>query len=107
MISTVDGGLKDGMAKKFTHAGLYSAVHVSICAGLAFGMASMQCATGVALGAGPMYYMGVTAGAAHVLWQVYDVDLDSAPSCLQKFKSNTVMGALPMAGFVLDRLYST
>lgn len=75
-------------------------------AGLALGMAGLQCASGVALGASPIYYMGVSGGIAHVLWQIYDVDLDAAHSCLQKFKSNTSMGALPMAGIVVDRLWT-
>lgn len=74
--------------------------------GLAIGMGSLQCASGFALGGGPLYHMGISAGTAHVLWQIYRVDLDSAASCLQNFKSNTSMGALPMAGIVLDRLWS-
>lgn len=78
-----------------------------ICAGLALGMAGLQCASGVALGASPIFFIGVSAGMAHVLWQIYNVDLDSADSCLQQFNSNTAMGALPMAGIVVDRLFST
>eukprot|EP00892_Ulva_mutabilis_P006971 jgi/Ulvmu1/4646/UM002_0377.1 len=75
--------------------------------GLAVGMGCLQGVSGLALGAGPAYYIGVSAGIAHVMWQIHDVDLDVPASCLQKFKSNAGMGALPMAGFVLDRLWST
>lgn len=73
-------------------------------AGLTVSMAALQSCAGVAIDAGPMFYMGMLAGSGHVLWQVQSVSLDNSADCLSKFKSNTLMGALPMSGIVLDRL---
>lgn len=67
-------------------------------------MAALQACSGLAIDAGPLFYMGMLAGSSHVLWQVVSVNLDNPADCLGKFKSNTLMGTLPMTGIVLDRL---
>ena len=73
-------------------------------AGLTLSMAALQIGSGIALHSGPVFYAGALAGSSHVLWQVYSVNLSNPDDCLSKFKSNMWMGALPMAGIVVDRL---
>jgi 4-hydroxybenzoate polyprenyltransferase len=75
-----------------------------VAAGLTGAMAGLQICAGAAMDAGPIYCIGALAGAGHVVWQAHTVQLDSPADCLRKFQSNTYMGALPMAGIVLDRL---
>jgi 4-hydroxybenzoate polyprenyltransferase len=75
-----------------------------VLAGLGLGMGGLQALSGLALGAGPVYYLGVAGSTGHVMWQAYATDLDSPPNCLASFKSNANMGALLMAGIVGDRL---
>lgn len=72
-------------------------------AGLAAAMCALQACSGVALGAGPLYFAGVAGSAAHALWQVRTVDLDAPADCLAKFKSNAWLPAPLMAGIVSDR----
>lgn len=67
-------------------------------------MAALQACSGLAIDAGPLFFVGSLAGSGHVLWQVLSVNLACPADCLGKFKSNTLMGTLPMAGIVLDRL---
>lgn len=67
-------------------------------------MAALQACAGVSIDAGPLFYLGMLAGSGHVLWQVQSVNLENPADCLSKFKSNTFMGTLPMAGVTLDRL---
>ena len=67
-------------------------------------MAACQVVAGAALGAGPVYYAGSAASIAHVLWQIWDVKLQTPSDCLAKFKSNRDTGALFMAGIVADKL---
>lgn len=67
-------------------------------------MAGLQALSGVALGAGPLMFLGAGATGATALWQVHAVDLDSKSSCLRAFKSNAALGWLPFTSFTLDRL---
>jgi 4-hydroxybenzoate polyprenyltransferase len=76
-------------------------------AGLTLSMATLQACSGVAIDAGPMFYLGMLAGSSHVLWQVHSVNLENPADCLSKFKSNGLMGALPMTGIVLNRLLAS
>ena len=61
---------------------------------LLFGMA------GYLAGMGWPFWIGLTAGAAQLVWQVQDIDLDNAKDCLAKFKSNRLFGWLLLAGII-------
>jgi hypothetical protein len=78
--------------------------HAAVCAGLGLGMGGLQVVSGLALGAGPMYFLGVAGSTGHVLWQSFSTNLDAPSDCLASFKSNAGMGAVLMAGIVGDRL---
>lgn len=70
-----------------------------------YAMAVVLLATaGSANGAGPVFYLGVALGAAHLAWQATTVDIDAAKDCLAKFKSNRDFGLLLCAAFSLDRV---
>ena len=56
------------------------------------------------LGAGPAFYIGVAAAAAHLAWQIRAVDLDSRADCAAKFRSNKWLGAAVFSGVLADRL---
>jgi len=73
---------------------------------IGFGLLTLFC-FGVALtmaGSGFVAYVGLIGVAAHLSWQLYDVDIDDAPDCLAKFRSNRFVGWIFLIGIVLDRL---
>lgn len=74
------------------------------CAGFGAASTALLAAAGAATGAGPAYYAGVAACAAHLGWQVGTVDLDSPADCHAKFVSNAWFGALLFSGILADRL---
>ncbi|MBL8710420.1 MAG: 4-hydroxybenzoate octaprenyltransferase [Rhodospirillaceae bacterium] len=53
---------------------------------------------------GLIAYLGLGGVLAHLLWQVWDVDLDDAADCLAKFRANRFIGWILLFGIVLDRL---
>ena len=53
-----------------------------------------------------LFYAGLGAGLAQLLWQVADVDLTDAKDCLRKFKSNRLYGWLLFGGTVAAQLAS-
>ncbi|XP_037449162.1 4-hydroxybenzoate polyprenyltransferase, mitochondrial isoform X1 [Triticum dicoccoides] len=52
------------------------------------------------------YYPLLTAGAAHLAWQISTVDLSDRADCNRKFVSNKWFGALVSSGILLGRLAS-
>lgn len=60
--------------------------------------------SGAAAGLGAPFYLGVSAAAAHLAWQVRDVDLDDRDDCARKFKSNGTYGVLVFAAIVAGKL---
>jgi 4-hydroxybenzoate polyprenyltransferase len=46
------------------------------------------------------YHAGLAAGAAQLLWQVWDVDIDDPKDCLAKFRSNRLFSWLFLAGIL-------
>jgi 4-hydroxybenzoate polyprenyltransferase len=71
-----------------------------------FGIANVACLSvaGVMADCHLPFFAGVTAAAAHLIWQVGSVDLHDADDCMAKFKSNAWYGAAVGAGIVADRL---
>ena len=59
---------------------------------------------GHAAGLGWPFHAGLALGAAQLLWQVADVDLDDAPDCLRKFKSNRLFGWIIFAAAIAGQL---
>ena len=55
---------------------------------------------GYLAGLGWVFWIGLTAGTAQLIWQVTDVDLDDPKDCLAKFRSNRLFGWLLLAGIV-------
>ncbi|CAH1777530.1 unnamed protein product [Owenia fusiformis] len=51
------------------------------------------------------YYLGLSGVAAHIMWQVLTVDINSSPDCWKKFCSNINLGALLFIGIVAGTLY--
>jgi 4-hydroxybenzoate polyprenyltransferase len=55
-------------------------------------------------GAGLWFWLGLTAFAAHLAWQVARLDIDDPDLCLALFKSNRDAGLILFAGLVVDAL---
>ena len=55
---------------------------------------------GYLAGAHWAFYLGLGAGAAHMMWQVRTLDADSPARCLRLFRSNRDYGYLVFAGIV-------
>ncbi|MPZ58237.1 MAG: 4-hydroxybenzoate octaprenyltransferase [Rhizobiales bacterium] len=53
-------------------------------------------------GAGLFFYLGLTAFAAHLAWQVLRLDIGDADNCLRLFKSNRDAGLILFAALILD-----
>ncbi|MEE2721749.1 MAG: 4-hydroxybenzoate octaprenyltransferase [Pseudomonadota bacterium] len=53
------------------------------------------------------FWIGLAAGAAQLVWQVSDADLDDPKNCLSKFKSNGLFGWLLLAGIIVGQLTNT
>jgi 4-hydroxybenzoate polyprenyltransferase len=73
---------------------------------IGFGLLTLFC-FGMALtaaGSGFAAYLGLIGVAVHLAWQLYDVDIDDAPDCLLKFRSNRFVGWILLIGVVVDRL---
>ncbi len=47
------------------------------------------------------FFAGLAIGAAQLVWQVADVDIDSPKDCLAKFRSNRLFGWVILAGAVV------
>lgn len=51
-------------------------------------------------GLGPLFWLGLLIGAAHLAWQALSVDLDDPKACLATFKSNRDYGLLLVLVFL-------
>ena len=51
-----------------------------------------------------IFWIGLAAGSAQLLWQVWDVDLDDARDCLSKFRSNRLFGWLLLTGVIAGQV---
>jgi 4-hydroxybenzoate polyprenyltransferase len=58
--------------------------------------------SGVFAGAGMAFWLGLTAFAAHLCWQIARLDIRDPALCLALFKSNRDAGLILFAGMVAD-----
>jgi 4-hydroxybenzoate polyprenyltransferase len=56
---------------------------------------------GLLAGLGPLFYVGLTAYAVHLLWQTRRVRADDGPLALRLFKSNREAGAILLLAIIL------
>ncbi|HEY2134577.1 MAG TPA: UbiA family prenyltransferase, partial [Xanthobacteraceae bacterium] len=59
-------------------------------------------AAGRAAGAGPWFWLGLLAFAAHLAWQIVRLDTADPDLCLTVFKSDRDAGLILFAGLVVD-----
>jgi 4-hydroxybenzoate polyprenyltransferase len=59
-------------------------------------------AAGWSAGAGSLFAFGLAAFAAHLVWQVWRLDIDDPERCLMLFRSNRDAGLIMFAGLLLD-----
>jgi 4-hydroxybenzoate polyprenyltransferase len=59
-------------------------------------------AAGFLAGAHIVFMLALGLGALHLAWQVATLDIDDANNCLERFKSNQVVGWLLFCGLVSD-----
>jgi 4-hydroxybenzoate polyprenyltransferase len=55
-------------------------------------------AAGALVGAGPLFFVGIAAFAAHLVWQIVRLDIRDPALCLALFKSNRDAGLVLFAG---------
>ncbi|WP_082735559.1 4-hydroxybenzoate octaprenyltransferase [Polycladidibacter stylochi] len=67
---------------------------------------TLLCFTAAYILAGAKYaaFMGLALGAVHLLWQIYQLNIDNADDCLRLFKSNSKFGLLVFLGLLADSL---
>jgi 4-hydroxybenzoate polyprenyltransferase len=51
-----------------------------------------------------LFWLGLTAFAAHLAWQIARLDIGDPSLCLALFKSNRDAGLILFAGMVVDAL---
>lgn len=51
------------------------------------------------------YYLGATASAGHLLWQINTMDIDNPKNLWERFSSNTKVGALIAASIFAGQLF--
>lgn len=72
--------------------------------GVFYGAAiGLTAAAGFVSGLGPLFYLGLVAGALHLLRQIDRVDIDNPDLCLKTFKSNRDFGFIILASLVLGQ----
>jgi 4-hydroxybenzoate polyprenyltransferase len=59
---------------------------------------------GMLTGAGPLFFLGLTAFAAHLCWQIARLDIRDPALCLSLFKSNRDAGLILFTGMVAAAL---
>ncbi len=57
---------------------------------------------GYLAGGGLVFWLGLTAFAAHLGWQIVRLDIADPDNCLAVFKSDRDAGLILFAGMVLD-----
>jgi 4-hydroxybenzoate polyprenyltransferase len=57
-------------------------------------------AAGLLAGLGAMFWVGLAAGAAQLVWQAISVAIDEPADCLTKFRSNRFVGWLMLTGII-------
>ncbi len=73
---------------------------------LAFGGMTLLCFA-IALwltGSGWLAFLGLAGVAAHLLWQLKEVDIDNPVDCQAKFRANRFIGWILLAGLLADRI---
>jgi len=61
--------------------------------------------SGAAVGAGPVFAVGLVIFGAHLGWQIQRIDIDDPDLCLRLFKSNRDAGLILFAAMIGDALY--
>lgn len=73
--------------------------------GVFYGAAiGLTLAAGFLGGLGPLFYLGLCAGAFHLLRQIAQVDIDNPDLCLKVFKSNRDYGFIILASLILGQV---
>lgn len=80
--------LKFGKSSRLYISGFYACV------------AALLYSAGLLLNNGPVYFIVWGAAIFHLLWQLYDWDINNPADCLQKFRSNRLTGWLIFAAFL-------
>ena len=69
---------------------------------LFYALASLLGLAGYGAGAGWPFFIGLSVGAVHLVWQIVTLDIDDAGNCLQRFRSNRDFGALVFIALLAD-----
>jgi 4-hydroxybenzoate polyprenyltransferase len=64
--------------------------------------AALIAAAGCTAGAGPVFWIGLAAFAAHLAWQIRRLDIADPDVCLAVFKSDRDAGLILFAGMLID-----
>jgi 4-hydroxybenzoate polyprenyltransferase len=61
---------------------------------------------GTFAGGGALFWIGLAAFAAHLVWQIARLDISDSAHCLAVFKSNRDAGLILFAGMLLDAFFA-
>ena len=92
---------KAGIKSTAVTFGKYSRSFIALFYAL---MVLLMAYTGLRIGFGLPFFLGMLWVAAHLGWQVYTVDLDNPRDCLRVFRSNTILGAIVFAAIMLEKI---
>lgn len=92
LIGVKSTALKFGSASRQWIAGFFTAALLLIAL------------AGWLAGAGPIYHIGVVAGAGHAAWQLTRLDIADPARCLRLFRSNRDFGLLIFAAAAVDSI---
>ncbi len=76
---------------------------LSIFYGLAVALIGVA---GALAGGGALFWIGLAAFAAHLVWQIVRLDIGDSAQCLAVFKSNRDAGLILFAGMLLDAFFA-
>jgi len=87
-------GIKSTARKFAAQSPLYIGIFYAIFSSLLY-------LTGIMSGAGFLFYIFWALSSFHLVWQIYDWDMDRPEDCLSKFRSNRNFGFLVLASYLL------
>lgn len=76
-----------------------------VLAAFTAGKVALLTGAGIAADLSTPYFMGISASAIHLAYQVYATDLSNSEQCQKAFNSNSITGAVTLASIVAGRVF--
>lgn len=97
--------IEDDVVVGIKSSARYFGRHAGLAVGVCFGLSALLAAAATWLAGGAVFaWLGLAGFAAHLAWQVAQIDSVTPTVALKLFRSNNKAGLLLAAGFALDGL---